>query len=307
MRSLILSTLLLASAFTPIKADVPINIFVAAANGQVHTVSYTTGNLTLTHTDENCGARPSWLSKGLDKTRFWCWSEGNATSTAGIGSVSRHDIQADGSLKQALAINTTGTLGGMEILPRAAVHGGLALQDKFMVSILYSASGSASSSVMFYPVSNGILQGPGSSWLNEKAYTTGAGLSQIQSHMHSAANDPSNNWTVVTDLGFDKLFVYGTNADGLPGLAGTYVMAAGTGPRHSKFYTASKDAPIYLFIVGELSNTITTLNVTYAHDSNQTLLLSETSRVHRYFRRHPPRLQQNRNSDCRRSRAPNLS
>ena len=246
------------------------NIFVAAANGAVHTVEYAAGKLTLLKTSNGCGETPSWLYKGLVKTRFWCWDEG---AVSGNGSLSRLDIQADGSLVQAVHRNYTGS----------PVHGGLAFDDEYLVGAVYSGmSGPGTAGgVAFDQVIDGNLTISGSLPF---VAPPGPKPGQELPHAHAIATDPTNKWVVVPDLGSDRLHVFGRNGDTDIYLSPDQYLEPGTGPRHAVFYRPVDPSvvqpPTYLFVVSELANTVTTINVTYP---NNTLTLSPPSRVSSTF------------------------
>ena len=78
---------------------------------------------------------------------------------------------------------------------------------------------------------------------------------QEKAHPHSVTLSPDNRHVVVADLGLDRLFLYGldANAARLDPAPVSVATAPGAGPRHFKFHPAGHRA----YAINELDNTIT--------------------------------------------------
>lgn len=76
-------------------------------------------------------------------------------------------------------------------------------------------------------------------------------------HLHGVAVDPFNRFVVVTDLAFDLLRLFeiskGNRLIRLPPIK----LTAGGGPRHVSFGIPKNETEVILYVVQELSNTIT--------------------------------------------------
>ena len=131
MRTALNSSLLLASAGTLAAAAnaALMNIYVAEGDGYVHTFEYnSTDNGSMRFKGGSrllCGDNPTWLYKGLNKSRVWSCDEAVMSNA---GAISRLDIdQTDGMLTRALNLTLQGN----------PVQGGLCFQDKYFCSAMY--------------------------------------------------------------------------------------------------------------------------------------------------------------------------
>lgn len=83
---------------------------------------------------------------------------------------------------------------------------------------------------------------------------------QDKAHVHSAFFSPDGNYLLTPDLGMDEVAIYPFNANGSPSLniekASIIKSTPGSGPRHLAFSKNGK----YLYIVEELSGTVTVYN-----------------------------------------------
>jgi hypothetical protein len=99
---LVLTSLVSANAFKLLVASYePEN----GTTGALQTLAYNHSNATLqvTHTNQDCGALPSWLDVSSDRCAVTCVNEGVP------GSLTKLGVQCDGSLK---VLSNTSTLGG---------------------------------------------------------------------------------------------------------------------------------------------------------------------------------------------------
>ncbi|WDR04505.1 lactonase family protein [Devosia rhodophyticola] len=80
---------------------------------------------------------------------------------------------------------------------------------------------------------------------------------QERPHAHCARWTPDNRFLIVTDLGLDRLIVYGfDNQTGGLSPHGEVVMPAGSGPRHFRFHPTLP----FVYCANELDCTLTTLS-----------------------------------------------
>jgi 6-phosphogluconolactonase len=90
----------------------------------------------------------------------------------------------------------------------------------------------------------------------EPLAAAGVGRQAQVSHLHMACPDPISGCILVVDLGLDAVLTYDMTATGqLTERADRRIMAIGSGPRHVAFHPRGA----YLFILGELDNTILVL------------------------------------------------
>lgn len=88
---------------------------------------------------------------------------------------------------------------------------------------------------------------------------------QEGSHPHQAIMDPTGEYVIVPDLGADQVRVYSANSSTTIKELESIKTPAGFGPRHAVFYPVGKAKATHLFVVGELSNNITTFKISYAN------------------------------------------
>lgn len=80
---------------------------------------------------------------------------------------------------------------------------------------------------------------------------------QEAAHAHSVTMDPSGQWYLAADLGADKVFVYTVNSAGhLVYHPKSIALPPGCGPRHVAFHPNGK----FLYVIGELDNTVTSFS-----------------------------------------------
>jgi len=81
---------------------------------------------------------------------------------------------------------------------------------------------------------------------------------QTQARAHQSPFDPSGRWVLVTDLGLDRLYVYGNDpvtGKLTPNNPAFAQFARGRGPRHMAFHPNGR----LLYIINELDSTMTAL------------------------------------------------
>jgi 6-phosphogluconolactonase (cycloisomerase 2 family) len=87
-------------------------------------------------------------------------------------------------------------------------------------------------------------------------------------HPHQAVVDPTGQYVVVPDLGADLVRIFAIDPVTLGWKATDPLVAApGSGPRHIAFLKV--ESKIYMFLISELANSLTTYEVVY--NGNKTL------------------------------------
>ncbi|ETN41009.1 uncharacterized protein HMPREF1541_02942 [Cyphellophora europaea CBS 101466] len=254
------------------------SLFVAGYDGFVRTVRLDhkecKHSLSEINKTDGCGPNPNWLSLDYANQRLWCLNEGWNTPN---GTVSTFDVEESGRLIAYQQRNTSASPvqskffdGGRKLAvaqfggPKdSGIRGGLTIHD-------VAANGSLHSGVT--NITFDALQTPGPA--NNQAVPRG----------HGVILDPTGKNLVVTDYGADKIRVFSITSNGTVTKGAEMEAPAGSAPRHAVFYTtvggedASSTAPVYLFVLAENANTISTYNITYT--SNPDLLhLSPPTRV----------------------------
>jgi 6-phosphogluconolactonase len=114
-------------------------------------------------------------------------------------------------------------------------------------------------SVAVLPVGEDGSLGPATSFVQHSGHGPSAER-QEGPHAHEVLVDPSGQWLWAADLGLDKVLAY--RLDGAKGLLATPAAAAatlapGSGPRHFAF----ADGGRHLFVLGEMTLTVTAFRV----------------------------------------------
>jgi len=233
------------------------NIFVADYSGQITTLALTEskGNYTVTETSVNkdCAPNPSWLTLDADRGLLFCLNEG---LTSPNGSLSSFTIGTNGrltSVKNATTISgpVSGVIYGNPAGPRAIA--------------LAHYAGSA--------ISSWLLTGHGNFKHNQDLTFTLDGPApdparQDAPHEHQAILDPTSQYILVPDLGADLVRVFSWDDATLKLTALEPLKPApASGPRHAAFWNpysvACEGCTTYLYVVGELSSTVTSYAVSY--------------------------------------------
>lgn len=176
---------------------------------------------------------------------------------------------ADGGGVTAFSINANGTL--TKLNAQSTKGGGpcyLAL-DKSGRDVLVANYGGGN--IASFPVDASGKLLPAKSFIQHE----GSSVNQQRQkgpHAHSINIDPSGKFAVAADLGVDKLFVYGYDANTAALTAHTppaVSAAPGAGPRHLAFHPNGKIA----YVINELSSTV----VVYAWDAAKGTLTEKQS------------------------------
>lgn len=230
-------------------------------------VNGTTATLSEIATSKDCGKNPSWLTIFYDKRTLVCLNEG----FAGTGSVNYLEIAPARNLKLLTSLAHD----------KSPVHA-RRFKSQILVSFFGGPPGSHTGGLVQYYnvedkalINDSVVQYPAPS--SNSSYPQ-----QDVSRIHGIFTDPAQGSLAVMDYGTDTVHILNgaapNSTDGKLQQGVDMTLPRGTGPRHAVFFThPNTTAPVYLFVVSEMANTITTFNVTY--DDKRNLHLSPPSRV----------------------------
>jgi 6-phosphogluconolactonase (cycloisomerase 2 family) len=276
MRPAIAGALLLAALPSLVAGDPaaakPTNIFVAGYDGFVRTVQLTgegsSSKLTLINQTDGCKTNPSWLTIDFPNHRLWCLDEG---FVAGFGTLNQFDIEDSGVLKPVQHRNVSAS----------PVHSKLYNGGK---NIVLAQFGNADATGIRGGITIHTIDDKGT--LTEAVNHTfdtlpapGPRPGQAVPRAHGVYPDPKDKNIVVLDYGADQIRTFNIAPDGTGSLnVGSVVqLPPGTGPRHAAFFSHTPTSQLYLLVLSEFLNTITTFNVNY--DANDAIVLTGPSRV----------------------------
>ncbi|RVX65988.1 hypothetical protein B0A52_09914 [Exophiala mesophila] len=244
----------------------PLGLYVAQQNTGILDVSFNpdlgaNDSLSILATIE-AGTQPQWFAEYKDKiysvsrTGF----PDNSSTSGGIFAFKRSPKPAQGS--DSLILFDTETSHGQGGVHCDVNHDGT----------IIAAANIEGSSMAVYP-----LKPDGS--IGAATYTVqytlkepgpGAGTSQTEPYPHEAAFDTTGKFLFVPARGEDRVHVYSVPAANKVSQLDDIVVPPGTGPRHTAFRpnVAGKD---YLYILGELDNTIRVYTIDYSQAAHQKL------------------------------------
>ncbi|KLU82656.1 3-carboxymuconate cyclase [Magnaporthiopsis poae ATCC 64411] len=220
-------------------------LFASSYGGSVTTFNLTAAGLDVLSSTRDCSPDPSWLTLDHANSVLYCTGEGLATRN---GSLAAFKTSSTGSLE---LLHKVDTIGG----PVSAVVFGE--NGRGLAVAHYTGS-----SLSTFSVSDlGQLQSR--TWGEPLGPNT---TRQDAPHPHEAVVDPTGNFILVPDLGSDLVRILRIDSSSL-GLTdiSPLVAATGSGPRHIKFLCT--DDKTFMYLIGELDNTITVYRVKYAADS----------------------------------------
>ncbi|CAK1359246.1 hypothetical protein CB0940_05484 [Cercospora beticola] len=233
------------------------NLFVADYSGNITTLSLSESNgnysLTKTSASDGCAPNPAWLTIDPGRGLLYCTNEGLSRPN---GSLASFSINADGSLDSI--VNLTTANGPVS----AAIYGNPSASERGLVLAHYSGS-----AVTTYKVSS-----TGNVTLNEEFFFTIPSPGpdpdrQDAPHPHEAFVDPTGQYILLPDLGADLVRIFSFDVETLK-LTELDPLEAepGSGPRHLAFWTPynTPGGTTYLYLVGELSATVTGYAVQYS-------------------------------------------
>lgn len=254
---------------TPVMASLlenPLGFYVAQQNTGILDISFNpdfgpNDSLSVIATID-AGTQPQWLTEYKDKiysvsrTSF----PDNTSTSGGIFAFKRFRIPVQGA--KPLVLFDTETSNGQGGVHCDVNHDGTIL----------AAANIEGSTMAIYP-----LKPDGS--IEPAAYTVqytlkepgpGAKDSQAEPFPHEAAFDPTGKFLFVPARGEDRVHVYSVPAVDKVRQLDDIVVPPGTGPRHTAFRPIAS-GKTYLYVLGELDNTIRVYTVDYSQAAHQTL------------------------------------
>ncbi|ORY64979.1 Lactonase, 7-bladed beta-propeller-domain-containing protein [Pseudomassariella vexata] len=237
-------------------------LYVSSYAGTITTLSLTipSGNassatLEAISTSDGCAPSPAWLTLDYPNSRLYCTDEGLTTPN---GTVSSFQTSDDGSLVQLDKIDVIS--GPVSAVIYGEGGDGLALAQYGGSSFTTLSIADAAALTVLQSETYKLSQ-PGSNPSRQEA-----------SHPHEALLDPTGDYILVPDLGADLVRIFKVEEGGLEWTSvDPLVTVPGTGPRHAAFLAT--DEKTFMYLVGELANTITGYEVVY--NSNSTLSFVE--------------------------------
>lgn len=204
----------------------------------------TPASLKIVASTKECSPDPSWLTLDSAQSRLYCVGEGLNSRN---GSLSAFATSSNGSLS---LVNKVDTIGGPV---SSVVYGsgqGLAVAH-------YTGS-----SLSTYNIAD-LQLFQSKTWSGPLGPNT---TRQDAPHPHEATVDPSGRFVVVPDLGSDQVRILSIDGAGGIGLTEVEPLVAspGSGPRHLEFLKVG--GKTFMYLVGEMSNTVTVYEVGYGAD-----------------------------------------
>ena len=216
--------------------------------------------------NDGCKTNPTWLTLEPQKRHLWCLEEGNV---AGLGTINTFSIGKNGSMQRFQRKSSVGI---------APVQNVFFDDGKGLAVALYGGGVN-----FFRKMENGtILEGALKNFTLDKPKAA----PQDKSRPHGFAVDPSGGYLVSPDLGADlvRTFRIERNQSAIS-VGPAASVTEGTGPRHATFWSPTwkvgdhwdGKADVFLYVLGELSSTITTFKVGYPQNGTLVLVkLGET-------------------------------
>ncbi|KEF57913.1 uncharacterized protein A1O9_05835 [Exophiala aquamarina CBS 119918] len=276
MKPTIAGALLLAALPSLVAANhapaAPTTIFVAGYDGFVRTVQLTgegsSSKLTLLNQTDGCKTNPSWLTIDIHNHRLWCLDEG---FVAGFGTLNQFDIEDGGVLTPVQHRNVSAS----------PVHTKLYNGGK---NIALAQFGNADATgirggLTIHSINDDGHLGEMVNHTFDALAAPGPRPGQAVPRAHGVYPDPKDKNLVVLDYGADQIRTFNLVPDNTGSLnVGSVIsLPKGTGPRHAAFFSHTATSQLYLFVVSEFLNTITTFAVNY--DANDAIILTGPSHV----------------------------
>lgn len=242
------------------RTSTPKVIFAATNAGFIHTL-YLSGEATNGYTltsiarNDGCKSNPTWLSFDSARDQLWCLDEGTATA---LGTLNTFNIDRNNSLHRFQRVPNLGV---------APVHQTFFNNGSGLAVAMYGGG------VRFLQVANnGLVTGSQS-----QNFTTGVprGPPQDISRLHGFALDPSGQYLIALDFGADLIRIFYVNGTSVSVNSAVPLLPI-SGPRHAVFWSPGRSTDVFLHVLGELSNKITTLKVTYGNNTMGLTHIGET-------------------------------
>ncbi|RDW85088.1 hypothetical protein BP6252_02678 [Coleophoma cylindrospora] len=247
------SSLFTAAALCLIAPSTAVNLYAAAADGNVTTLSLTRAantsyQLSITAKTAECESYPSWLGIESKSRTLYCLDRGLSDSVN--GSLNSFNMAADGSLTRIDRVLAPLSGVGADIF--MGKHG-----KKGIMTASYNRSTAA-----VFEIDVGGIPGALSNALYLKypvLNATGPVLDrQDRSYLHEVIHDPSRSHLFTPDLGGDRIRVWNYDPVTLAPLTelAPLVTGSGVGPRHGVFWTSPSTGELFLIFVGELDQNV---------------------------------------------------
>jgi 6-phosphogluconolactonase len=256
----------LAAHPSAISASNPLGFYVAHQNlSAIFDVSFDPNlkpneSLSIIATNYDAGTQPQWLTAHGDRiysiSRTGYPEEGR--QSGGVFAFQRpQDSDAPGKPLKLLSTQSSNGEGG--------VHCDVSGDGKVLAAANIEAS-----TMAIYPLA---VEGS----IGEAQYKVqyhlgkpgpGTNDSQVEPFPHQAEFDPSGQFLFVCARGEDKVHVYSVPSPEQVTQLDDIVLPPGSGPRHITF-RAVQAAKTYMYLVGELDNTIRVYTVSYNHSSTE--------------------------------------
>lgn len=238
-----------------------LGFYVAQQNTGILEVSFDPGksvdeSLSIIARNTNAGTQPQWLTSHKDKLYTISRTKypDDASTSGGVFVFQRPPASAKSAGTLLKLVDTESSHG------RGGVHCDVSHDGKVLAAANIEAS-----TMAIYPLANDGSIGDATYKVQYTLDTPGPGAkdSQARPFPHEAAFDPSGQFLFVPARGEDRVHVYSVpSAQQVTPLA-DIILPPGSGPRHTAFRSVGPDAT-YLYILGELDNTIRFYTVDYS-------------------------------------------
>jgi 6-phosphogluconolactonase len=187
-------------------------------------------------------ANPTWLTLHPSRQLFYANQELKSADGKPVGAVAAFSAAPPGDTCAPLNVEATDAT----LCHTAVDHSG-----KVLIAVSYSGG-----QVSTFPLAPDGRIGARRSFVTHQGPLGPQTNRQDKPHPHSVTISPDNRLACVTDLGLDRVFCYDLNAATAtiaPAAAPFLPLPPGTGPRHAKFSADGR----FLYVIGELANTVT--------------------------------------------------
>jgi 6-phosphogluconolactonase (cycloisomerase 2 family) len=216
-----------------------IRLFCGGYHDEIHCLEFDPSNNSLIKLYSISAGTPTWLT--LVQGKLYSLNEWGDRGGTGEGEITSYDVK-DGSLLERKRLGTKGTW------PCHAAS----LKDENLLVTNYKGG-----SLINFKLTDSLEEVEVLAHDLEGGEGLGPAGRQDSVHLHGVAVDPFNRFVVVPDLGYDMLRVFkvskGNRLIRLPPIK----LTAGGGPRHVSFGKPKSETEVTLYVVQELSNTIT--------------------------------------------------
>ncbi|KAK9320532.1 Lactonase, 7-bladed beta-propeller-domain-containing protein [Lipomyces orientalis] len=241
--------------------SVAARLFAASYAGTVTSLALTKPNTTyelsiLSETND-CGSSPAWLMLDGKHDVLYCLDEGIGAVN---GSLTSFKVLKNGTLTKIEHLETlTGAV-------QSEMYSAPGVADRQFFAVAHY-EGSAVTTYSLDRV-KGLFK-RSQTFTYELAGPGPVPDRQDAPHPHGVVVDPTGRFVLVPDLGADLVYIFYVDpSTGQLEQLEPLAVTPGSGPRHAVFWTprGSKGKPkeVYLYLVGELNNSLSAFKVTYS-------------------------------------------